>query len=147
MLQSWTVVVAHAPISLGRPRTPVQATRSASQKAAEWSLDTRVLVGVGAVAATCSGMLSALSGVGGPPLILMYELLAVPKVRACLQSTAYMVSYRSRHATEYACHLLAITVRGHLPFAGDNHAHCTVSMQKRLHSINRGMSCRLDLRE
>ena len=59
-----------------------QAARSASQKAAEWTLDTRVLVGVGAVAATCSGMLSALSGVGGPPLILMYELLAVPKARA-----------------------------------------------------------------
>ena len=59
-----------------------QATRTASQKAAEWTLDTRVLVSVGAVAATCSGMLSALSGVGGPPLILMYEMLAVPKVRA-----------------------------------------------------------------
>ena len=63
-------------------RRPAQVARSASQKAAEWTLDTRVLVGVGAVAATCSGMLSALSGVGGPPLILMYELLAVPKARA-----------------------------------------------------------------
>lgn len=43
-------------------------------------MDTRTLVCSGAVAATCSGMLSALSGIGGPPLILMFELLAVPKV-------------------------------------------------------------------
>jgi hypothetical protein len=59
---------------------PVQAARTASQKAAEWKLDTRLLIASGAVAATTSGCLSALSGIGGPPLILMYELLAVPKV-------------------------------------------------------------------
>lgn len=64
------------------PVLQLQVDRSASQrKAAEWSMDTRTLVGSAAVAATCSGMLSALSGIGGPPLILMFQLLAVPKVR------------------------------------------------------------------
>ena len=58
----------------------LQATRSASQAAAEWTMDSWTLVPSAAVAATFAGMLSALSGIGGPPLILMFELLEVPKV-------------------------------------------------------------------
>jgi len=45
-------------------------------------VSTKLLVGAGAAAATCSGCLSALAGIGGPPIILMYELLRVPQVRA-----------------------------------------------------------------
>ena len=69
-----------------------QMLRTASQKAAAWKVDTRLLIGSGAVAATCSGVLSALSGIGGPPLILMYELLAVPKARTVLPVLAPMQS-------------------------------------------------------
>ena len=44
-------------------------------------MSTPLLFGVGATAAVFSGCLSALSGIGGPPIILMYELLRVPQVR------------------------------------------------------------------
>ncbi|BDA49843.1 hypothetical protein COCOBI_14-4630 [Coccomyxa sp. Obi] len=66
------------------------ATRTASQAAAEWTMDSRTLVPSAAAAATCAGMLSALSGIGGPPLILMFELLEVPKrvVRATMTTTS-----------------------------------------------------------
>jgi len=50
--------------------------------ARDWRVSTKLLVGAGAAAATCSGCLSALAGIGGPPIILMYELLRVPQVRA-----------------------------------------------------------------
>ncbi len=55
--------------------------RSASQKARHWTIATPKLVGAGALAGTSAGCLAVLSGIGGPPLILMYELLAVPKVQ------------------------------------------------------------------
>ena len=50
------------------------------RQAREWRVSTPLLVGVGATASVCSGCLSALSGIGGPPIILMYELLRVPQV-------------------------------------------------------------------
>ncbi len=51
------------------------------REAREWRISTLLLVGTGATAATCSGCLAALAGIGGPPLILMYELLRVPQAR------------------------------------------------------------------
>ena len=54
--------------------------RSASQKARQWTIATPLLLAAGALAGTSAGCLATLSGIGGPPLILMYELLAVPKV-------------------------------------------------------------------
>ena len=51
------------------------------RQAREWRVSTLLLVGVGATAAVCSGCLSALSGIGGPAIILMYELLRVPQVQ------------------------------------------------------------------
>ena len=75
----------------------LQATRSASQAAAEWTMDSWTLVPSAAVAATFAGMLSALSGIGGPPLILMFELLEVPKVSSAkavsLQCGAFVCMY------------------------------------------------------
>ena len=60
--------------------------RSASQKARQWTIATPVLLTAGALAGTSAGCLATLSGIGGPPLILMYELLAVPKVIPCSAS-------------------------------------------------------------
>ena len=60
--------------------------RTASQKARQWTIATPVLVASGALAGTSAGCLATLSGIGGPPLILMYELLAVPKVIPCSAS-------------------------------------------------------------
>lgn len=60
--------------------------RTASQKARQWTIATPVLVASGALAGTSAGCLATLSGIGGPPLILMYELLAVPKVTPCFAS-------------------------------------------------------------
>ena len=54
--------------------------QSASQKARQWTIATPLLLAAGALAGTSGGCLATLSGIGGPPLILMYELLAVPKV-------------------------------------------------------------------
>lgn len=54
--------------------------RTASQKAMAWTIGTKKLIASGSLAGTSAGCLAALSGIGGPPLILMYELLAVPKV-------------------------------------------------------------------
>ena len=51
------------------------------RQARAWRVSAPLLVGVGATAAVCSGCLSALSGIGGPPIILMYELLRVPQAR------------------------------------------------------------------
>lgn len=48
--------------------------------AEEWSVGSVKLLSSCAVAATFSGLLGTLSGVGAPPLILMYEILRVPKV-------------------------------------------------------------------
>ena len=69
--------------------------RSPSHKARTWTIKTPKLLGAGALAGTSAGCLAALSGIGGPPLILMYELLAVPKqvVRAT-QTTMGVVSVR-----------------------------------------------------
>ncbi|CAL5220614.1 g2656 [Coccomyxa viridis] len=53
--------------------------RSASHKARHWTIATPKLIAAGALAGTSAGCLATLSGIGGPPLILMYELLAVPK--------------------------------------------------------------------
>ncbi|KAK9828094.1 hypothetical protein WJX81_003675 [Elliptochloris bilobata] len=59
------------------------------RQARGWRVSTPLLIGVGATAATCSGCLSALAGIGGPPIILMYELLRVPQavVRATSTTT------------------------------------------------------------
>ena len=54
--------------------------RSASHMARHWTIAAPKLIGAGALAGTSAGCLATLSGIGGPPLILMYELLAVPKV-------------------------------------------------------------------
>ena len=51
------------------------------REAREWRIPMLLLIGTGATAATCSGCLAALAGIGGPPLILMYELLRVPQAR------------------------------------------------------------------
>lgn len=53
--------------------------RTASQRATEWTISTPKLLTGGILAGTSGGCLATLSGIGGPPLILMYELLAVPK--------------------------------------------------------------------
>ena len=67
--------------------------RSASQKARLWTIATPLLLTAGALAGTSAGCLATLSGIGGPPLILMYELLAVPKVTPCPASGQGLSSY------------------------------------------------------
>lgn len=87
----------------------VSEAATPSKTVADWEIDTVTLVSSGAVAATAAGMLSALSGIGGPPLILMYELLAVPKVLflspfffPCLNKALYW-SEISWHVHQSAC--------------------------------------------
>lgn len=46
------------------------------------------ILGTGAVAGTLSGLIGTVSGQGGPPLIVMYAILEVPKVTTALFALA-----------------------------------------------------------
>ncbi len=88
-------------------------------------MDTWTLIGSAALAATCSGMLSALSGIGGPPLILMFQLLAVPKVRKInmkisnLEIFRFVLRLRILNAERAVRHPRA-AARPHVPAAGSS---------------------------
>jgi len=92
--------------SIPQLRVSVQAEtaslleRTASQRAREWTIATPKLLTGGILAGTSGGCLATLSGIGGPPLILMYELLAVPKASDPLLYVAVILCRCFGHAVE-----------------------------------------------